>query len=171
MSHRNKDKYNEYQRKWRLANRAKLNEYNERWRKEHIEQSRKIRKKTYEKNKEKIKAYRNSRKEEHRKYCRWWNTTAKGKSCAARFHHTRRALKLNQLGPNPPTTEQIKEMMAKPCRYCGNPSEHIDHFYPLSKGGLHDISNLVPACAPCNLSKGNKDPHEFLNQINLPKVK
>ena len=42
------------------------------------------------------------------------------------------------------------------CVYCMAPYEHLDHVEPLSMGGMHSISNLVPACAPCNLSKNNK---------------
>jgi len=42
------------------------------------------------------------------------------------------------------------------CAYCGGPWEHDDHVIPLSKGGLHILANLRPACAHCNCSKGNK---------------
>lgn len=38
------------------------------------------------------------------------------------------------------------------------PYEHLDHVKPLSKGGPHMLSNLRPACEPCNISKGNKWP-------------
>ncbi|WP_369190139.1 HNH endonuclease [Streptomyces sp. R08] len=39
------------------------------------------------------------------------------------------------------------------CCYCDGPAEHIDHVTPLSKGGRDVLSNAVPACADCNLSK------------------
>jgi 5-methylcytosine-specific restriction endonuclease McrA len=42
------------------------------------------------------------------------------------------------------------------CAYCkssGLPLE-IDHVIPLSKGGKHCPSNIVPACKPCNSSTG-----------------
>lgn len=44
------------------------------------------------------------------------------------------------------------------CAYCGKPvaDMHMDHVIPLSRGGAHSIGNVVPACAPCNLSKGAK---------------
>ncbi|WP_082822859.1 HNH endonuclease [Microbacterium sp. T32] len=42
------------------------------------------------------------------------------------------------------------------CTYCGDFAQHIDHVHPLNSGGLHCVSNLTPACAACNLSKGTK---------------
>lgn len=40
------------------------------------------------------------------------------------------------------------------CCYCTAPAEHLDHVKPLSRGGRDVLSNVVPACADCNLSKG-----------------
>ena len=46
------------------------------------------------------------------------------------------------------------------CRYCGASSEdedvrlHVDHIHPRSRGGTHDLDNLVTACADCNIGKG-----------------
>ena len=46
------------------------------------------------------------------------------------------------------------------CVYChsfvGN-SAHMDHVKPLSRGGTHVITNVVPACEFCNKSKGAKN--------------
>lgn len=44
------------------------------------------------------------------------------------------------------------------CRYCGKsePPFHIDHVYPVSKGGETTIENLVLACKMCNNSKRAK---------------
>ena len=58
----------------------------------------------------------------------------------------------------------------KRCFYCDglcDSSYHIDHIVPLSKGGEHKESNLVIACAPCNLAKGASDPVEFLDRIMM----
>jgi 5-methylcytosine-specific restriction endonuclease McrA len=52
----------------------------------------------------------------------------------------------------------------KVCYWCGSKcadNYHVDHYEPLSKGGLHEIENLVIACATCNLTKSAKDPYEF----------
>lgn len=47
------------------------------------------------------------------------------------------------------------------CVYCDAPAEHMDHFVPLSKGGNDIESNMLPACAPCNLSKGALLPWQW----------
>ncbi len=44
------------------------------------------------------------------------------------------------------------------CQYCGT-SNHIltvDHVLPKSRGGQTDWTNVVVACKPCNLKKGNQ---------------
>jgi 5-methylcytosine-specific restriction endonuclease McrA len=43
------------------------------------------------------------------------------------------------------------------CRYCPHPATTADHAIPLSKGGTSDLSNLVPACGPCNSAKRDGD--------------
>ena len=41
-----------------------------------------------------------------------------------------------------------------PCHYCGSPvTDHVDHFFPLAKGGTDHWWNLVRACARDNLRK------------------
>jgi 5-methylcytosine-specific restriction endonuclease McrA len=47
------------------------------------------------------------------------------------------------------------------CAYCGSWATHLDHVEPLSRGGADVESNMVPACAPCNLSKGAKTLAEW----------
>lgn len=42
------------------------------------------------------------------------------------------------------------------CAYCDARATHLDHVHPLSKGGADKASNMLPACATCNLSKGAK---------------
>ncbi|MFJ8394374.1 HNH endonuclease [Streptomyces sp. NPDC094144] len=47
------------------------------------------------------------------------------------------------------------------CAYCNANAEHLDHVVPLSRGGSDVESNMVPACAKCNLSKGAKTLEEW----------
>lgn len=41
---------------------------------------------------------------------------------------------------------------------CRRPAQHADHWVPWSRGGASSMSNLVAACATCNLRKSNKIP-------------
>ena len=45
------------------------------------------------------------------------------------------------------------------CAYCGCKPEKItlDHVNPVANGGMTVRSNLVPACAECNVSKNHCD--------------
>ncbi|WP_029042332.1 HNH endonuclease [Cucumibacter marinus] len=50
------------------------------------------------------------------------------------------------------------------CQYCGSREDlTFDHVIPRSLGGRTTWDNVVAACAPCNLKKGNKLPA----QINM----
>ena len=44
-----------------------------------------------------------------------------------------------------------------PCQYCGDSSSTltVDHVLPKSRGGKTTWTNVVVACKPCNLKKGN----------------
>jgi len=47
------------------------------------------------------------------------------------------------------------------CQYCGQPEDlTFDHVVPRSKGGLTTWENVVAACSPCNLRKGDRLPDE-----------
>jgi 5-methylcytosine-specific restriction endonuclease McrA len=50
------------------------------------------------------------------------------------------------------------------CAYCGvgEVDLQIEHMIPLARGGRHTVTNVVPACGPCNLRKGTKTLLEFL---------
>ena len=48
------------------------------------------------------------------------------------------------------------------CVYCGTASQRLtlDHVIPRSRGGDSTWENVVTACAPCNLRKGDRTPEE-----------
>ena len=48
------------------------------------------------------------------------------------------------------------------CQYCGSNSNSltVDHIIPKSRGGKSNWNNVVVACKPCNLKKGNQTPSE-----------
>ena len=51
------------------------------------------------------------------------------------------------------------------CRKMVGDDYHVDHITPLSRGGSNWPDNIQILCAPCNLSKGAKDPIQFMQSI------
>jgi 5-methylcytosine-specific restriction endonuclease McrA len=78
----------------------------------------------------------------------------------------RRARKLNAIGK---ITKGIELLILKKqknkcacCKVDLNNKWHLDHVVPLVNGGLHEDLNLQILCSFCNLSKGSKDPIQFM---------
>jgi 5-methylcytosine-specific restriction endonuclease McrA len=61
---------------------------------------------------------------------------------------------------------RIMERDAFRCVYCGVPQDHmtlsLDHLMPRSRGGGNSDANLVTACFPCNVEKGDRTIAEWL---------
>lgn len=57
--------------------------------------------------------------------------------------------------------EAIFDIWGGCCAYCGDPATTIDHVEPLSRGGLHVLSNIVPCCHPCNAGKRDRNPTDW----------
>lgn len=81
--------------------------------------------------------------------------------------HARRLAKAGT--PNRLTKQQwlgILDYFNYRCAYCLQPLDGqtpvLEHLIPLSRGGQHDPLNVVPSCQPCNNSKFNRTPIEFL---------
>jgi hypothetical protein len=75
----------------------------------------------------------------------------------------------------PPTAEEIAEALevlgmtveTVTCIYCGDKCNAWDHLRPLvvgrrPTGYISEIANLVPACQPCNSSKGNSQWRKWM---------
>ena len=56
------------------------------------------------------------------------------------------------------------------CVYCGSSAGRLtlDHVVPRSRGGDSVWENVVTSCAPCNLRKGNRLPHEVHMELTHP---
>ena len=64
------------------------------------------------------------------------------------------------------------------CAYCGDDGDmQIEHLDPISKGGAHDIGNIVPACASCNTSKRSHSmetwyrSQPFFSELRLHRIR
>jgi 5-methylcytosine-specific restriction endonuclease McrA len=56
------------------------------------------------------------------------------------------------------------------CQYCGSREDlTFDHLIPRSKGGATTWENVLTACSPCNLRKGNKSTDEIgMHPFQMP---
>ena len=62
--------------------------------------------------------------------------------------------------------EQLKQQYHNQCAYCdATVSLTQDHIVPLSKGGSHTLTNILPACQSCNSRKGNRSVYAFLASL------
>jgi 5-methylcytosine-specific restriction endonuclease McrA len=54
--------------------------------------------------------------------------------------------------------------------YCGTTNGRLtlDHVVPRSRGGESVWDNVVTSCAPCNMRKGNRLPHEVEMTLRKP---
>lgn len=167
----NKEKIAEYGKTYRKENKEKIIERNKTYRQENKEKKAEYLKSYNKKNKEKKaeydKAYKKENKEKIADRNKAYFKTPAGKASSKNAIHKRRAF----MRQGDVITNQLLELQqtAKQCYWCGtslkNKVVHIDHYVPLSKGGLHTISNLVVSCAECNRVKGNKPPEEFANSV------
>lgn len=124
------------------------------WRAKNPEASRANDRASYARNREKrLKEKRDyyQRVRKHR------DATPEGRLKDLNRKHRRRSL----IGEGHVSSEEwqsIKAAHGNACAYCGTAERplEMDHVKPLSRGGEHVASNIVPACKPCNSRKGAK---------------
>lgn len=109
--------------------------------------------------------YRNNaeHREKRKQYER--DTHKKDRSKMLARKHKRESLMINQ-NDKTVTAKEIKQVLfkSKTCPYCGKRTNkpELDHMNPLSRGGLHSISNIIGCCHSCNSLKRNKSFQEWM---------
>lgn len=98
-----------------------------------------------------------------------WRPCVRPDNTDRKSFHAERHTKAKFVEPTKPTKKLIAKGYGKEwaktrakvfalkgcqCEYCGADASHVDHQTPKARGGSDDISNLVPCCMPCNISKG-----------------
>lgn len=126
----------------------------------------------YEKNRESIlaanKKWHRENREQKREYIRNWRAANPERLRAqlGNRYAIRRAAEGNY------THLDVARLITKQdglCAICGvafGNKYHVDHIMPLTLGGSNWPENLQITCPPCNISKGNKHPDEFLAARN-----
>lgn len=112
-------------------------------------------------NKEKIaitaKNWKDNNKEKTKQADREW--ARNNPEIVRELSRKRRARKRNAINSNTSSVnafeiQKIINYFNHSCSYCGSKdNQSIDHMVPLARGGIHELSNLIPACKKCNSSK------------------
>lgn len=134
----NQEHLKEYQRSYYLANRKDRLEKADQFRKLNGDRIRKWLREYYALNKEKYDEYSAARR---------------ARKLGAAGTHTKKQVQLvykNQRGK------------CACCKLPLNGKYHADHVIPLARGGSNDIGNIQVLCPPCNLSKKDRDPIDFM---------
>lgn len=109
---------------------------------------------------EKIKIYRQANKDKIKLYRQ--SNPEKGRAHKA----NRRARKIGNGGKH--TAKEVKVLFVLQkgkcicCKTSIKDGYHVDHVYALVNGGANDKHNLQLLCPTCNMSKGAKDPIDFM---------
>jgi DNA repair exonuclease SbcCD ATPase subunit len=151
------------QKKYRQENREQKFEYNKQYRQENREKLSELSKQYRQENREKLselnKQWYQENREQKLEYCRRWRQDYREK-CAA-YRSRRRALERNGV------PDFLKECPAEKQRLvqiyklrdllteATGVEHHVDHIWPLSKGGPHWSGNLQIITAEENLSKSD----------------
>lgn len=160
---KNKEKIDEYRKKWVKEHWKELLEYKKQWRLKHheadLERKRKWRKENPQYHTEYMRNRYNT-DEEFREKMKKESLKNRKKNILKHYvrEHQYRAKRKNAKGNF--TIDEWQEILNKnnnKCVICGS-FEHlsIDHIIPITKGGTNYASNLQPLCRGCNSRKGNK---------------
>ena len=119
---------------------------------------------------ERDRKYRESHREEYRQGAARWRENNPDRAAehnrnrdkAMKLLHNRiRYARQRRAVIIPFTDAQLRarwEYYGSKCWMCGNDATQSDHVKPLAKGGAHMLSNLRPACRPCNGGKKDRWP-------------
>jgi hypothetical protein len=143
----NRDKCRESERKWRQkpGSRAITNKKSAEWRAAHPEATAARERAYRQRNPHKVCFFAKTRRARKRNASVVDLTAAQWAAIQAAFDHR--------------------------CAYCGKRRKDKltqDHITPLSKGGGHTASNIVPACASCNSTKHTGPPLAPVQPLLLP---
>ncbi|MFB7663972.1 HNH endonuclease [Kitasatospora sp. NPDC056138] len=91
--------------------------------------------------------------------CKWHSVPPEIRTNRSRaYYNARRARILGTEARDRVTEAEYSEIRAGgQCVYCDRPAADgdVDHIRPLTRGGRHEVANLVLACINCNRSKNN----------------
>jgi len=168
----NLEKVREGLRSWRVDNRQRNLELARNWRNANRDKSRaswlRYRKENIEKIREKQRSWYAANRNTKLERMRNWRQANRDRA-RQNIHRRKRWLRAGrQRALMPATANQITTRFAlwsNCCAFCGVDATHqrnrgyerltVEHVLAITKGGLDEASNIIPACSACNSSKHN----------------
>ena len=172
----NKDKEREQTRQWRKDHPEQVREMKRRYYAAHKEYIRTYRQSRMEMTRDSRIAYLRQWRKDHPEYGPEYDAANREKKrqqereryaddptqkIASAHRHRARKLQAPVCDFTLSQWQAIQEAYKYCCAYCGKQvldGLTQDHIIPLSKGGSHTYTNIVPACRSCNSKKGVKNP-------------
>ena len=156
----NKSAISDYSRRYRHDNRPKIKARMVRTREERLRKKRAAHARNRLENNRKSREYSQRHKDERNAYRR---AVYRRDPTLMEAQKARRRARRHQASVNDLTAAQwraIKAHYGYRCVYCQRKMQRLtkDHIVPLSRGGHHTVSNIVPACNACNGRKQDGPP-------------
>jgi len=154
----------ENDRRYAKDNSAKAVARAVKWNKDNSERRKEIANSYYDRNKDKYAEVRQER------FANWYYGNHEENKKSKRIKQQNREAQKRENGGSF-TRQDIEEIMLMQkgkCAVCGirlDDAWHIDHIIAVSKGGCNNRSNLQILCMPCNVSKKDQDPIDFMQKL------
>jgi 5-methylcytosine-specific restriction endonuclease McrA len=171
----------QYYKRWRAENAEKLPVYKAKWEAKNPDRAKAIRRQASRRwklaNRERIAErarsnprraiqYRKSWLEKNPTYFSDWAKANRPKKNLANQRRRARLRDSCSPGVSLDTWLHLCAIHDDRCAYCDEIKPlTIDHVVPISRGGRDEAGNVVPACKPCNSSKGNRLLSEWRGRL------
>ena len=151
---------------WAIKNPDRIKAASEKYRKKYPDRAKERFSKWYSENKDYYAEWRNKNREKVNSAAKKWSQ--KNIEKKLEYNRNRRSMQAGASGNH--SASDVREIYEKQCGKCASclssisKRHHVDHIFPLSKGGGNGKQNIQLLCPSCNLRKSNKDPVDWARQ-------